>query len=108
MVVQMTYKKNECCLYGFEKYFEEAEIEVEDVLIIRKSGDSEWFVDLIKRNGIGFMKSFTCTTEISDSMMTNHLRCRKRNATTADLECLTIIDETKGTYLIMENHFKLN
>lgn len=110
MVVQMTYDQKECCLYGLRNYFEEVGIEVDDVLVITKSGNSEWFLDIMKKNRIGFMKSVICTTEISDRMKTNryHLRSRKRSFITADLEALTGVDETEGTYLVLEHKVNLD
>lgn len=61
----MTYIKDESSIYGFKDFFfQQATIEVDDVLVLTHTCKSEWFLELFRKNGIGMVNSHKPASEM--------------------------------------------
>ncbi|KAK1402618.1 hypothetical protein POM88_002223 [Heracleum sosnowskyi] len=64
VTVEMTYVRDENCFHGFKGYFQQSAIEEEDFFVLYYRGKAEWFLELIRSNGIGILNSQNTLSEM--------------------------------------------
>ncbi|KAK1402317.1 hypothetical protein POM88_001922 [Heracleum sosnowskyi] len=101
VTVEMTYVRDENCFHGFKGYFQQSAIEEEDFFVLYYRGKAEWFLELIRSNGIGILNSQNTLSEMEFGMTrkTYELRSMYRTILNTDSHALHGTEDNKECFV---------